>query len=119
MSRSDIEHAHNAQQHIAKLREHLTRGDLADETIFDAVCMRLSAAIESIASISEANRLGEFDDSWTAIWSVRNRIAHGYIYVDDQIIHATVNEDLPEFEAALERLARALDDDDAVGSSPG
>ncbi len=63
----------------------------------------LSAAIESIAWISEARRVREFGDSWPAIWSVRNRIAHGYIHVDDRIIHATVNEDLPEFEGVLER----------------
>ena len=48
MRRSDIEHVRDAQQHLRKLREHLTRGDLADETIFDAVCMRLSAAIEGV-----------------------------------------------------------------------
>lgn len=104
MSRSDIEHVRYALQHIAKLRGHLRRGDLVDETIFDAVCMRLSAAIESVASINEASRFREFGDSWPVIWSVRNRIAHGYIYVDDQIVHATVNEDLPEFEQALRRL---------------
>ena len=119
MSRSDIEHVRHAQQHIRKLREHLTRGDLADETIFDAVCMRLSAAIESVASISEARRVREFGDSWPAIWSVRNRIAHGYIYVDDQIIHATVSEELPEFEGVLERLARALESGDADDVTPG
>lgn len=117
MTHSDIEHVRYARQHIAKLREHLTRGDLADETIFDAVCMRLSAAIESVASISEASRAREFGDSWPAIWSVRNRIAHGYIYVDDQIVHATVNEDLPEFEAALRRLEMVLAAGDAVGGT--
>ena len=77
--------------------------DLVDETIFDAVCMRLSAAIESVASVSEAGRICEFGDSWPVIWSVRNRTAHGCIYVDDQIVHATVNEGLPEFERALQR----------------
>jgi len=117
--RSDIEHVRDAQQHLRKLREHLTRGDLADETIFDAVCMRLSAAIESIASISEARRVREFGDSWPAIWSVRNRIAHGYIHVDDRIIHATVNEDLPELEGVLERLTRALGAAADDGGPPG
>ena len=48
MRRSDIEHVRDAQQHLRKLREHLTRADLADATIFDAVCMRLSAAIEGV-----------------------------------------------------------------------
>ncbi len=69
--------------------------------------MRLSAAIESVASISEAARRREFGGSWPAIWSVRNRIAHGYFAVDDRIVRATVRDDLPAFESAIRRLTEA------------
>jgi uncharacterized protein with HEPN domain len=48
----------------------------------DAVCMRLSAAIESVAMIDDALRARAYGDAWPAIWSVRNRIAHGYLVVD-------------------------------------
>lgn len=109
MSRPDAEHLANAQEHLRRLRDHLQRGDLDDDTIFDAVCMRLSAAIESVSAVDESLRRKEFGRSWTAIWSVRNRIAHGYFYVDRAIITSTVQNDLVEFEASVERLIRTVD----------
>lgn len=112
MNRPDREHLANAQEHLCRLREHLQRGDLEDDTIFDAVCMRLSAAIESVSAVDESARIDEFGSSWTAIWSVRNRIAHGYFYVDRQIITSTVEIDLVEFETRVERLIRTIDQAD-------
>ncbi len=90
-----------AREHLAALRRHLERGDLADDTILDAVCMRLSAAIESVAMVDEASRTRAYGNSWPAIWSVRNRIAHGYALVDRTIIMATVDNDLGELEEGL------------------
>ena len=101
MTRSDLEHVAAAREHLAHLRRHLERGDLADDTIFDAVCMRLSAAIESVAMVDDALRTRAYGDIWPAIWSVRNRIAHGYFAVDRTIIMATVDNDLGEFEEGL------------------
>jgi uncharacterized protein with HEPN domain len=39
-------------------------------------------------------------------WSVRNRIAHGQVIIDRQIIVSTVDHDLPEFEEKIEYLSR-------------
>ncbi len=72
MSRTPQELIASAQQHLRLLHEHLTRGDMDDATIFDAVCMRLSAAIESLGAIDDAFRDQAFGSSWPAIWSVRN-----------------------------------------------
>ena len=93
------------------LHEHLTRGDMDDATIFDAVCMRLSAAIESLGAIDDALRDQALGSSWTAIWSVRNRIAHGYVIIDRQIIVSTVDHDLPEFEEKIDYLSRLVSGD--------
>jgi uncharacterized protein with HEPN domain len=46
--------------------------------------------------------------TWVQIWSVRNRLAHGYIYADKAIIEATVTNDLDAFEAAIDQLAIAV-----------
>ncbi|MGL4339712.1 MAG: HepT-like ribonuclease domain-containing protein [Rhodoglobus sp.] len=40
-------------------------------------------------------------DEWHIVWATRNRIAHGYTYVDRSIIEATIANDLPLLEAAL------------------
>lgn len=112
MSRTDTEHLANAKEHLRRLRQHLDRGDIEDDTVFDAVCMRLSAAIESVGAVDDAHLSEEFGASWPAIWSVRNRIAHGYFYVDRQIITSTVASDLVEFEAGIDRLALLLSETD-------
>jgi uncharacterized protein with HEPN domain len=91
----------------------MDRGELADETVLDAVCMRLSAAIESVAAVDAEIRVRAFGAVWPAIWSVRNRIAHGYIDVDRTIIVATVENDLDGFEQALDLIDR-----DLPGSAP-
>lgn len=112
MSRTPGEHIANAREHLRVLHEHLDRGDLDDSTIFDAVCMRLSAAIESIGSIDEDLRNQVFVSTWPAVWSVRNRIAHGYIYVDQTIITSTVTGDLPSFENDIDRLDALVANDE-------
>ncbi len=101
MSRSDSELVSDALEHIRRLHEHLDRSDLADQTVADAVSLRLAAAIESLSSASQSLRDRVFGDQWPSVWATRNRIAHGYSYVDLAIIRATVEQDLPHVEEAL------------------
>lgn len=108
MKQTDIEKLQAARDHLAQLRRHLSRGDLDDDTVFDAVCMRLSAAIESVAMVSETSRLSAFGDAWPAIWSVRNRIAHGYVHINRVVIVATVENDLGDFERGLDLIEELL-----------
>lgn len=83
------------------LKRHLQRGDLADETVADAVSLRLAAASEAISETSFDFRSAVFGNEWKAIWATRNRIAHGYAYIDLAIIRSTVEYDLPGFEQRL------------------
>ena len=101
MSRTDKEATQDALDHLAVLRAHLTRGDLGDQTIADAVSLRLAAAIEAIAQGSDGLRERLFAGEWHIAWATRNRIAHSYIYIDHSIIAATVADDVPALEAAL------------------
>ena len=96
----------------------MERSDLADDTVFDAVCMRLSAAIESISAIDQSARDRAFGSTWPAIASVRNRIAHGYTYVDREIIDNTVEHDLDDLERGLDRLAEELQRADEQSAQP-
>ena len=43
-------------------------------------------------------------EDWSVIWATRNRIAHGYTFIDRAMIEATLHKDLPGFEATLRRL---------------
>ena len=104
MSRSDSQLIGNAREHLDRLAAHLQRGDLDDEVVFDAVCLRLSAAIESISGIDVALRDKAFGNDWPMIWSVRNQIAHGYAHVDRTIIATTVSHDVAQLQRALDDL---------------
>lgn len=101
MSRSDEELVRDALDHVEVLKRHLERGDLADETIADAVSLRLSAAIEAVSETTAEFRARIFGDDWKIIWATRNRIAHGYAYIDLRIISVTVEQDLADFERKL------------------
>jgi len=101
MSRADEELIRDALDHIEALKRHLARNDLADETVADAVSLRLAAAIEAVAETSPEFREHTFGNEWKIVWSTRNRIAHGYAYIDLEIIRDTVEHDLPDFERQL------------------
>lgn len=101
MSRTDREVAQDAIDHFAILHSHMSRGDLNDQTIADAVSLRLAAAIEAIAQGSDGLRERLFAGEWHIAWATRNRISHSYIYIDHSVIALTVTDDLPTLEAAL------------------
>lgn len=101
MSRSDEELVRDALDHLEVLARHLSRMDIADETVADAVSLRLAAAIEAISETSARFRDKTFGDEWKVIWATRNRIAHGYAHVDLDLIRSTVEYDLPDFERKL------------------
>jgi uncharacterized protein with HEPN domain len=104
VSRTDRQLLLDALDHLEILRRHQVRADLADETVADAVSLRLAAAIEAVAGIDRERREQAFGDDWALIWATRNRIAHGYAVVDRAMIKATVDNDLPVFEATVRHL---------------
>ena len=101
MTRTDNELIRDALDHLRVLHLHLERADLADQTVADAVSLRLASAIESVSACSAEVRDRVFGNEWAVAWATRNRIAHGYAYVDLNVIRATVKHDLPRIEAAL------------------
>lgn len=101
MSRSDRELVADALQHIEVLKSHLVRVGLDDQTVADAVCLRLAAALEALARGSTEMRLRLFGDDWSLMWATQNRITHGYAFIDRALIQATVSLDRPWLEACL------------------
>jgi uncharacterized protein with HEPN domain len=108
VSRSDTELVRDALEHLRVLHLHLERSDMSDQIVADAVSLRLAAAIEALSTASQPLRDRAFGDEWPIIWATRNRIAHGYAHIDLSIIRATVEQDLPQFEKALEAESRRV-----------
>jgi hypothetical protein len=74
-----------------------------------------------VAMVDDERRFRAYGQVWPAIWSVRNRIAHGYVFVDRAIITATVENDLGELEQGLRSIeldATPSDPPPASRSSP-
>lgn len=109
MSRSDEELVADALHHLAILRKHMDHSELSDQLVADAVSLRLAAAIEALAQGSEAVQAGLFGPDWADMWATRNRIAHGYIFIDFSIVTATIDKDVPQFQTRLEEWLASAD----------
>jgi len=100
---------------IVRINRHISRLlEFANEKTFDDFCtnhMLYDATVMNLLQIGEqATRL---DDSfciahknipWSAIKSVRNRIAHNYDGVDASIVWQIVKEDLPELAINIAKI---------------
>ncbi|MBO0981649.1 DUF86 domain-containing protein [Microbacterium sp. SD291] len=86
------------------MHRHLERGVVDDETVADAVSLRLAAMIETLHRGGAELTTDLFGDEWMVIWGMRNRIAHGYAWIDIDTVRVTVEDDLPTVEAALRAL---------------
>ena len=104
MTRSDASHAAAALEHLAVLRRHADSEGADDQLRFDAMCMRLAAAIEDASRIGADARAHAFGAKWTAMWSTRNRITHGYAFVNRDVILASVERDIDDFETGLRNI---------------
>ncbi|MGB3730369.1 DUF86 domain-containing protein [Microbacterium sp.] len=105
MSRTIDELVREALSHLEAVHRHLARGSVEDETVADAVSLRIAAMIETLHRGAPDLTDGFFGDEWAVIWGMRNRIAHGYAWVDIETVRATVEEDLPGVEAKLRALS--------------
>ncbi len=78
------------------------QGNLDDQLVIDAICMRLSAGVEALAPLDTATRDRLFGDAWPLMWGMRNRVAHGYLLVDTDIVRRTLEHDIPPILTGIE-----------------
>lgn len=88
----------------AAIRSHLGRGQLDDPLVFDAVRMRLVEIGEAIGALPAELLSTEGDIPWREIVAMRHKLAHHYYDSALGVVAATVSDDLPVLEAAIERL---------------
>lgn len=86
--------------HLRQARRY-RRSPVNDMTV-DAMAMRLSAAIDTLSRLDSQLVTQLFGDDWDLMRRMRNRIAHGYILIDPDVVCRTIDTDLPEIIADLE-----------------
>jgi uncharacterized protein with HEPN domain len=108
MSRRDLERLQDIRDAIAAIHSHVSRGDLSDGLIFDAVRVRLIEIGEAIKALPTELVDAEPEIPWADIAGMRDRLAHHYFDTEHSIVAATVADDLGRLEAAVERLETRL-----------
>lgn len=104
MTRRDLERLADIRDAIAAIRGHVTRGDMSDGLIFDAVRVRLIEIGEAIKSLPAALLETEPGIPWADIAGMRDRLAHRYFDTEHSIVASTIQHDLEPLESAVARL---------------
>jgi uncharacterized protein with HEPN domain len=96
------------QAAIDAIRSHLQRGDLSDGLVFDAMRIRLLEIGEAVKALPAEMLSSQPNIPWTQIARMRDHLAHRYFDTNHAILRATVDNDLPELERAVQALAATL-----------
>jgi uncharacterized protein with HEPN domain len=107
-ARHDDERLADIVDAITAIRSHLTRGDLSDGLVFDAVRLRLIEIGEAVKLLDPELVASEPDVKWSDAAGMRDWLAHHYFDTSRAVVEATVMEDLPPLEAAVLRLQARL-----------
>ncbi|MBI4582161.1 MAG: DUF86 domain-containing protein [Planctomycetes bacterium] len=88
-----------------ELARESTREDLNDNRLLQLGLVRLVEIVGEAASrVTADTRRHHPHIPWAQITSMRNRLVHGYDFVDYDILWQTVTEDLPPLVGQLEHI---------------
>ncbi len=106
------------QAAIDAIRSHLQRGDLSDGLVFDAVRIRLLEIGEAVKAVPTEMLSSQPAIPWTQIARMHDHLAHRYFDTDHAILRATVENDLPELERAVQALTEIVPAEDQLDEDP-
>lgn len=115
MSKADILRIPDYLEHIVEAIERIHRyiedmsetTFLNDEKTQDAVIRNfeiIGEAARNIERYHSAFAAAHSEVPWTLIYTLRNRVAHGYFKVDFELIWKTIHHDLPELHSLIRQL---------------
>lgn len=104
MSRQDEARLGDIAEAIAAIRDHLTRGDLQDGLVYDAVRVRLIEIGEAVKGIDPDLLDGAPGVPWKEIARMRDHLAHHYFDTDHAIVQDVIENDLESLSEAVRSL---------------
>jgi uncharacterized protein with HEPN domain len=115
MSKADILRIPDYLGHIAEAIERIHRyvediselDFLDDEKTQDAVVRNFEIIGEAAHNIElnhQAFSAAHPEVPWTVMYTMRNRISHGYFTVDFELVWKTIHEDLPDLHSQVRKL---------------
>ncbi len=82
---------------------------VSDTLTYDATLRNLELIGEAATHIPDAVRETYPEIPWRTIVSTRNRIAHGYLGIDNDIIWDIIQNDIPALLLSLRRIAEGTE----------
>jgi len=104
---------------IIAIRAHVTRGDLLDPLVFDAVRSRLIEIGEAVKALPRDLLAHEPTIPWEQVAGMRDRLTNRYFDASRSILRATVEHDLPDLDEAVQRLTALANDDSSEQGGGG
>lgn len=111
MTRHDASRLADIVEAVDAIRDHLTKGDLRDGLVYDAVRVRLIEIGEAVKAISGEVLETRPDIPWNAIARMRDQLAHRYFDTDHAVVQDVVDNELAPLLAAVKSLAERLPGD--------
>ena len=85
---------------------------IGDARTYHAVLRNLELIGEAATHIPDAIRKAHPDIPWHAIIGARNRLAHAYLHINDDVIWTMIEDAVPELLPALKRLLETAERED-------
>jgi uncharacterized protein with HEPN domain len=96
-----LDHAREAVSLVARKE----RGDLDTDRVLQLALVRLIEIVgEAARQVSDETQTRHPQIPWPQVISTRNRLVHGYDFVDHDILWETITDDLPALIAQLEQI---------------
>ncbi len=112
MTYRDRQRLADIQAAIDATHTHLRRGDLSDGLVFDAVRIRLLEIGEAVKALPAELLSSQPAIPWAQIARMRDHLAHRYFDTDHTVLQATVDNDLPQLQRAVQALTETLPAED-------
>jgi uncharacterized protein with HEPN domain len=110
-----VKHDHVYLHHVREAIDRIlryTRGGrdafIGDTMLQDAVVRNIEVMGEAIKQLSPAYRNAHPEVAWKSIAGMRDRLIHGYDQVDLALVWDVVERHIPDLQAKVEVLVRAL-----------
>ena len=84
---------------------------VAEGMVYDATLRNLELVGEAATHVPDAIREAHTEVPWRTVIGMRNRLAHGYLGINDDIVWSIVRDDVPELLPALRNLLTTTDKD--------
>src|ERR1039457_5653948 len=111
MSYRERQRLADIQAGIDAIRSHLQRGDLSAGLLFAAVRIRLLQIGKAVKAVPDDLLATQPSIPWRQIARMREHPAHRYFDTAHAILQATVDEDLPDLDRAIQALTRSVKKD--------